>query len=513
MRKIIFIFLVCSFALTAYSQRIKNDPRLYADSLIPRWCIDVNLKGGFLSENINTVNFAYAYPQALNDTISGLRFKNGSSFGIDAQVGCFLGPKRHWGIGLGLMYMWQQGDIYLDQFKVEYASTDRNNDVFRQVLSSNKQIKESVTMSNLTLPLVLKYKAQFSRRWGFTADAGLLFRLHMQNSYTSNAAFNYEAIYKFKQVGGQNVTVFDNAATPDPTDQIITQAFYNAHASGNTYSTAQEWFNAQYALGQNVGLNIHPNSTSGTVTYKGTLGFMIQPSITYRLTDFVFLNMGLYYIIQSFNSNDNNQNYKLTDKVGTYSSVMNGVTSSANSTYGLNLGLRFFLGGREHKHLPCCGHYTPSTDTTDWEWKYRQLARRMHSEDDSKYEEKTTTRTTRETVVYEEIPYKIVYFETAKYNLSRESRRKLDAIALFMKENADVNLRIKGNTDIVGTEKSNQVLSENRAETVKQYLEFKGIEPGRMSTKGFASRHPAATNHTFWGRAKNRRAEMEIIVK
>jgi outer membrane protein OmpA-like peptidoglycan-associated protein len=443
-----------------------------------------------------------------------LHFKNGSSWGVDGQIGYFFGRKRHWGIGAGVMYMKQQGDIYLDKFRIEYASVDKNNDVFRQIVTANKQIKESITSNDLCLPLVLKYKGQFSSRWGFTMDAGLLFRLQMKNSYTTNASFNYEAIYKYSKVGNTTTAVYDNSAIPGPTDQLITQTFYNAHSANNVYSTAQEWFNAQNGLGQNVGLNVHTNSTSGTVSYKGTIGFIVQPCISYRLTDYLFFNMGLYYIVQFFNNTDNTKNYKLTDQLGSYSSVMNGVTSSDNSTYGVNLGFRIFidkglftLGGRmmERRHMPYRPVYPSANERgqTDYERKYAELDRRN----------RRPVEPYNENIQYEEIPYKIIYFETAKYNLSKESVRKLNEIALYMKENPDVNLKINGHTDIVGTERSNQVLSENRAEAVKQYLEYKGIEPGRMSTKGFASRHPAATNRTIWGRAKNRRSELEIRLR
>ena len=70
-----------------------------------------------------------------------------------------------------------------------------------------------------------------------------------------------------------------------------------------------------------------------------------------------------------------------------------------------------------------------------------------------------------------------------------------------------------GHTDNIGTSKSNQLLSENRAKAVYDYLVEKGITKERMTTKGYGDTKPVADNGTEAGRAENRRTEFKIIEK
>jgi outer membrane protein OmpA-like peptidoglycan-associated protein len=106
-----------------------------------------------------------------------------------------------------------------------------------------------------------------------------------------------------------------------------------------------------------------------------------------------------------------------------------------------------------------------------------------------------------------------VFFETAKYNLKKESRVELDKLYRFLKANPSVRIEIQGHTDSVGTARDNQILSENRAEAVYDYLEKKGIDPSRMVAKGYGERRPIADNSTPEGRARNRRTAYKIIGK
>jgi outer membrane protein OmpA-like peptidoglycan-associated protein len=65
----------------------------------------------------------------------------------------------------------------------------------------------------------------------------------------------------------------------------------------------------------------------------------------------------------------------------------------------------------------------------------------------------------------------------------------------------------------VGSDEDNQNLSEQRAKSVKKVLISMGIEPNRMTTKGFGESKPIVPNTTPENRAKNRRTEFVIIEK
>ena len=108
------------------------------------------------------------------------------------------------------------------------------------------------------------------------------------------------------------------------------------------------------------------------------------------------------------------------------------------------------------------------------------------------------------------IVLKNIFFETGKYTLQQVSAAELDNIADLLKENPSVNIQINGFTDNQGKPADNMILSENRAKAVVKYLIQKGIEPTRLSAKGYGETLPIADNNTEIGRAKNRRTSMKV---
>lgn len=115
---------------------------------------------------------------------------------------------------------------------------------------------------------------------------------------------------------------------------------------------------------------------------------------------------------------------------------------------------------------------------------------------------------TRDELLSESTRIRFVYFDFDKYNISRKYLEVLDDAAEILDENPDVFLRIEGHTDAVGTEEYNQVLSEKRALSAKEYLVIHGVDPSRIKTIGYGKREPYATNFTEEGRAMNRRVEL-----
>lgn len=106
-----------------------------------------------------------------------------------------------------------------------------------------------------------------------------------------------------------------------------------------------------------------------------------------------------------------------------------------------------------------------------------------------------------------------VFFDSDKYDLKPESRAELDRLVLFLQQNPSVSIEIQGHTDNVGSASYNLDLSTKRSSSVVAYLKEKGIETGRISSKGFGLSQPVASNDTEEGRAQNRRTEMKILRK
>lgn len=84
-------------------------------------------------------------------------------------------------------------------------------------------------------------------------------------------------------------------------------------------------------------------------------------------------------------------------------------------------------------------------------------------------------------------------------------------LTMYLKKNAGVKVNINGYTDASGIAEKNQVLSEERAKAVYDYLISQGINANRLKYNGFGSENPIAPNRYKWGRDKNRRIEVVFM--
>lgn len=111
--------------------------------------------------------------------------------------------------------------------------------------------------------------------------------------------------------------------------------------------------------------------------------------------------------------------------------------------------------------------------------------------------------------------YKIndIFYATNSADISAKSKMILDEFADYLVENKTIKISIQGHTDNVGRVEANLALSADRAFSVKQYLESKGIAGSRIKYAGFGSSKPTATNSTAEGRSLNRRTEFVILSK
>ncbi len=106
---------------------------------------------------------------------------------------------------------------------------------------------------------------------------------------------------------------------------------------------------------------------------------------------------------------------------------------------------------------------------------------------------------------------KNLFFESNKFELKPASTTELDNLVALMKENPNLKIALHGYTDNVGSPSANLLLSKNRALNVKKYLEDKGIDAARLSSKGFGEKNPIAPNTDEEGKLKNRRTELIVL--
>ena len=103
-----------------------------------------------------------------------------------------------------------------------------------------------------------------------------------------------------------------------------------------------------------------------------------------------------------------------------------------------------------------------------------------------------------------------VLFDTAKFTLRPLAREKLAKVAGIVAGHPGLRLDVEGHTDSVGGDNYNQTLSEQRGESVRDYLTQQGMPAGSVTSKGFGKTQPVASNDTAKGRQENRRVEIVI---
>ena len=104
-----------------------------------------------------------------------------------------------------------------------------------------------------------------------------------------------------------------------------------------------------------------------------------------------------------------------------------------------------------------------------------------------------------------------ITFDINSYVIKPQFRNTLDSVATVLKTYPDSTIVVSGHTDTTGNDAINNPLSINRASSVESYLESQGISSSRITSRGYGSKQPIASNSTEAGRAQNRRVEIAII--
>jgi type IX secretion system PorP/SprF family membrane protein len=103
-----------------------------------------------------------------------------------------------------------------------------------------------------------------------------------------------------------------------------------------------------------------------------------------------------------------------------------------------------------------------------------------------------------------------IYFDANRDELLPESKKQLDQLVGYLQQNPNASIVVKGYTDNTGEDDYNYRLSFSRAKAVVDYLVSKGIDAGRLASRGYGSQDPVTDNATEEGRKMNRRVEFTI---
>jgi outer membrane protein OmpA-like peptidoglycan-associated protein len=102
-------------------------------------------------------------------------------------------------------------------------------------------------------------------------------------------------------------------------------------------------------------------------------------------------------------------------------------------------------------------------------------------------------------------------FNVGRADISPQAVSTLGEIGLTLKKYNRSLVDVLGHTDSTGTEASNKVLSERRAQAVAAHLRSRGVGQARVATRGYGASQPIGDNSTDAGRALNRRVEIKIV--
>jgi OOP family OmpA-OmpF porin len=104
-----------------------------------------------------------------------------------------------------------------------------------------------------------------------------------------------------------------------------------------------------------------------------------------------------------------------------------------------------------------------------------------------------------------------VHFDVDKATLRPDSYEQLTDLFEYLERHSDIKVEIAGHTDNTGGDAHNLKLSQDRANTIRNYLLKKGIKPAQVTAKGYGASDPVADNGTEEGKQLNRRTEVRIL--
>ena len=105
-----------------------------------------------------------------------------------------------------------------------------------------------------------------------------------------------------------------------------------------------------------------------------------------------------------------------------------------------------------------------------------------------------------------------VFFDTGKASLQTHSHDILDEVVLVLLDHPEIiRIQVQGHTDDTGQAEDNLQLSQERAETVRDYLIHRGVSSDRVEALGFGETQPLDDTQTDTARRTNRRVEFHVL--
>jgi outer membrane protein OmpA-like peptidoglycan-associated protein len=104
-----------------------------------------------------------------------------------------------------------------------------------------------------------------------------------------------------------------------------------------------------------------------------------------------------------------------------------------------------------------------------------------------------------------------ITFATGSSSLTPQAQSALNTVKTILNQYPDSTIMVTGHTDDVGSDSNNQILSQQRATSVANYLAQQGVNPARLNKQGLGESSPKVPNTNALNRAQNRRVELAIV--
>ena len=104
-----------------------------------------------------------------------------------------------------------------------------------------------------------------------------------------------------------------------------------------------------------------------------------------------------------------------------------------------------------------------------------------------------------------------ITFAFDRYDIQPQFQTTLNEVAQTLSAYPSTYIDVYGHTDSIGTDAYNMTMSQNRAQSVANYLSSRNVAAARIATQGFGESQPIASNETEQGRAANRRVEIRNV--
>ena len=257
----------------------------------------------------------------LSAGISGTYF-----FGVLAKVGLTSGIN------------WSQINSEIsnkNDIHISYRAEDPMGNSYRRIISS-KGITEDYTATYLSIPLMAKYKLnlrKISNKLSFEIGAGVNMNLDMTAiSSDPSGTFNYEAVYTAQQVPGKF-----------PTYTYLSQAEIDANSNVYEWNIENGREDINYVAqreGLDLGVDKSLKLTENKTVFKGAIGAIVSPTLYYKIGNKMFAALGLTYTTNTFSS-DKASEYRITDKVGEYNSLLQSIPKFSMPVLSFNFSIRY----------------------------------------------------------------------------------------------------------------------------------------------------------------------------